>query len=722
MNPDMIQDDPGQWFLGEVDFDATKEHFTRLQPIAIVAEDGSKWEKLASNLQSRFPKRGLVCWFEAPSGTRKHMLVEFQATPNPSFDDVKRPDRQDKLQIRTAKAAVEVIEVGCSESRLREELTGEGIALDAPPVCRGIFKISAERWIGPFELVQRKGGYWGLQAGADLEAIPVYTRPPAAASSLSVDGKQRMLLVASAWTLTSPRLANWLPDVDVLRGVLKRLHKLDVDRFKELHLTYAAFEAYINAVAEAKLLPDQQLSREQAKAERVKELRAQLPLASEVVEEIVAALGKFDAVRKRFDERLGALALERKEDLDTRIAAERIELEKLQAAVAAAGVERVKLEKQIAASRKALSAELLEAEEVMRERLNKIREAPIRAVTEMLATSALLPSLIESNRRPRRAASALTASSFSEPAPVEEPTKVVTNISQALLDAGVALDSMFPLLGAFVGGLLPVCAGDAAATALRRIGRSLCGGEVWCLPVSPIATSLQDILAGTGLAGQRQVVGSLFDVIEAARQKPDALSLCVLEGIDLAPTDGYLIPLVGLVSDGSDGRSKSHCIPLLAADGSGSLEWPRNLLLAVTVARGRTSLPLPRTTWDVAPLFEFCWSETSTGTPSLAAGEITRVSTGRWLELRGSAERDCTSEIVVAASAKPPARVLALRLYRAAIALGAKPSDACQMIETHVLTPALASAAGSPPTGGANSLRRHFELATALISDSPTYT
>lgn len=693
-----------EWFLGSVEFDATEGQFTRLRPIARLAPDSSMCDILERDLEAVFPARGLVCWFGVPAGTRARQVVEFQISPIAAFDPKKKPD---KFQAGHVRAAVEVVEIPAEdEDRLRDSLKAGGIFLRQAPACRTLFKLAEDRWLGPFDLVSREADYWALPNGIEMEAIPMFDAPPAPTWNTRVDGVRRTFLVTVGANLAARRMLNWQSDADVLRGVLRRLHKLDVAKFQSLNLTYAALDAYVAAVENAQLLPDQQLARERARAERVKRLRAELPLAPQLVDEIVAVLEGFRSVKQRIEARVAELGRERKAEIEALSVNEQRELEHLQRETAMARQEYDAVVRELAARSEAGSAELLAAEAAMQDRLGELREAPVRVVSELLASSAVFSALLRApppNRVSRRKLYPLPKG-FAMP--LDDVHSVIAPVSSELLREGVDPSAGFPLLAAFAAGMVPVCGGNGAVAALRAVGRSLCGGQVWWLPISPVTTCLQDILSPAG-----STIAGLRELIETAHENPDELLLVVVEGINLGASDGYLLPLIEL-ADGA-ACAGAHRLPLLSLDGSEAREWPGNLLLAATVSRARISLPLPRNTWEHAPLFVFDWLAVETG--ELLSPAPTCVPAVRWRELI-AASGSASLMIAPAQSMSPNARRLAARLRAAAGVLNPE-AEAEEMSRRHVVAPALASGGREIPLEFMPSAQLHFRFAHTLISD-----
>ena len=623
-----MQKDSSEWFLGSVKWDV-KEHFTRLHPIATISPD-LKVEEIGDDLTERFPMRGDVSWFHAPLGMRGHTLVEFRAEPNPKFDPARGPD---EFEVREFRVSVEAFSLPWFESQLRNALNADGVPLPRSPAGPCVLNVMEGRWFGPLVLVENKPGLWRLRPDGELlEAVPVFDEPPNMAR-VRIDGEMRTVLIMAGSEIIAPRVANLQLDIDVLNSVLRRLRKLDISRFNKLGLTYAAFEAYVEAVANADLLPGQ-LAIERARAERVKELSAKLELGPKLIEEIMVELQKFDPIKLRLAERVGELVEERKHEIDAHLIRAKSELDRLQVEIVNAGTERADLVKLIESQKKQAVSDLLTIDEAMRDKVRDLREAPGRAVAELLSSSALFRVLLRGDEPSGGEAKILSSAVDPNCVVVHDLSAVRESVAGEFIGAGVALESMFALLAAFVAGLTPICSGDAAQEALRAVARAVCGGNAWWLPVSPVTTSLQDVLAPAskqpGLG-----VGGPGDVLEAALQRPDELVLAVLESVDLAPTDCFVPPLLEFAQISPNTRSGR--VPMMARDGIGVCAWPRNMLLAFTITRSLTSLRMPRRVAELAPLLNFDWTSISLET-ALAARNLVRVAVAPWREVQITAE------------------------------------------------------------------------------------
>lgn len=685
-----------EWFLGSVEFDVIKKQFTRLRPVARSAANSVSWEQNDRELREAFPTQGLACWFNAPLGLHKHQIVEFQAAAIPGFDGTSKPDKFQVIQPHYP--IIEVIEPPLNdEDSLRQALKAEGLALKRPPIGRVIFRVSETCWLGPFDLIPREDGRWALPAEVKFDAVPSFDAPPVPLSEVRIDGTKRTILLTRGCPVTARQFLNWQSDAEVLRSMLKRLHKLDPAAFKSVGLAYAALDAYIVAASNASLLPDQQI-RERALVERVKRLRHDLPVAMQLVDEIVDMLALFGTVKQRIEARMAELGKERKAEIDERIAAETQLLEHLQRQTAAARQEHDALAKQVAAKRKAAERDFVATDAAMQEKLNQLREAPARAVADLLASSSVFAALLPGSITEKAPRSRLRVAP-AEGVVLQNAQSTIDALTARLMSEGIDPSSALPLLAAFASGMVPIVGGDAAEEALRVVGQCLCAGHSWSVTVSPATVSLADLLMPSAGA-----LTGLREIIDAAYAHPDELLLAVIEGIDLGASEGYLLPLLALpLGD------------LLPAAGEGEARsWPENLLLAATVSRARLAQPLPRRTWERVPLFLFSWLASI---PSLAqtALPLARVAMSNWRTFRQS--NGALAPSAHRFSATPPAHRLADRLYSAIVAL--QPSaEAETPIRTHVLAPACASAASDLPLEFPPSARAHFDCAKALISEN----
>jgi len=141
-------------------------------------------------------------------------------------------------------------------------------------------------------------------------------------------------------------------------------------------------------------------------------------------------------------------------------------------------------------------------------------------------------------------------------------------------DLGLS-DAQNALLTIAHSGLLPVACGGFAAECVHGLLRGVVAGRGvwWHCPAEASATT--DVLSNARVS----------NAIRQARNHSDKLFAIVLEGIDRAPTESYLEPLLII---------RALDLPLV----EDSQPWPDNLLLFATVTcGGQTVLPVSPGVW-----------------------------------------------------------------------------------------------------------------------------
>jgi hypothetical protein len=93
----------------------------------------------------------------------------------------------------------------------------------------------------------------------------------------------------------------------------------------------------------------------------------------------------------------------------------------------------------------------------------------------------------------------------------------------------------------------------------------------------------------------------LRDLLEWSHANRELLSLVVLDGISLAPTDGYLVPILTWLSSAWSGAD-ARLFPIGGRSGDGQrryslLRWPSNVLVAATLGEGLATIPPSVNVW-----------------------------------------------------------------------------------------------------------------------------
>jgi hypothetical protein len=97
----------------------------------------------------------------------------------------------------------------------------------------------------------------------------------------------------------------------------------------------------------------------------------------------------------------------------------------------------------------------------------------------------------------------------------------------------------------------------------------------------------------------------LLDAVLAA-SKNQGFSLVILEGVNRGATEGFLPQLMRFARGEADPLTLFHPTSVAADDpyrSIGAIQWPKNLLLAVTLVEGAATLPVTPLAWAAGALF-----------------------------------------------------------------------------------------------------------------------
>ena len=211
--------------------------YASIEPVVESDPTGAAWVGPLRDTTSRFPKRGLVHWHDAPLGLQVGSLWRFSIDEHPFAG---RGDRPEQYQLEDPQEPIEVIDLrGWSDDvSLRSNITGDGIPLSPPPLARRILLwLASGVFVGP--LLLKPGtdpGLWALDAPEshrDAARMPVYRLPATEINPVPLDGGR--------W-FVSPRLElgqsagiqNWMSDAQVARSILGRLRKMNPDLVKAI--------------------------------------------------------------------------------------------------------------------------------------------------------------------------------------------------------------------------------------------------------------------------------------------------------------------------------------------------------------------------------------------------------------------------------------------------------------------------------------------------------
>ena len=211
------------------------------------------------------------------------------------------------------------------------------------------------------------------------------------------------------------------------------------------------------------------------------------------------------------------------------------------------------------------------------------------------------------------------------------------------------------LHAAFVAGCVPILAGANALQALEIYASLITGNRLLWIPVSPVTLEPGDLFGKADPATKRFIPhpAGLVDLLLDAKSKTDNLYLVVLDGINRAPTNSYLEPVLSCytsVWSGSSTRNLPIIHPSLVGEGDpysliSQFNWPGNVLLAATIGEGIT-IPPARSLWSFATLINVDLYQSEgeiLQSRHNSKGNVFYVSTETWKKWQSKAAAiDCT--------------------------------------------------------------------------------
>lgn len=715
-----------------------------LRPLMASSEDRRLWEQDFSDVTRRkevFPNAGYVSWLYPDAEAEDGTLWQFEITDQPTYFDHPDDPWRDRFMVSTgtAKRAYPVLDVEDlgGEVQGRELLTTQGIQFPKGTACPCIIRVERTLWsVPPLRFVKNGelDNRWVLDLSNSTSIRCVRWEPPAEPIGCG-DNSPRLFLPPDARPDGPAHLRDWTPDAALLVRVLRNLRKFDRQYADSLALTERAISRLGDVLA-GPAPSAQDLEFEQGRVRRMKDFIGRLKTAHEIAKAAADALDNGplaeEIARKKEDildeERKTAKSKAEAEVADVRRqrdeVAERISEHKLKLA---------SLEQEIEV-KKADQRALVERLEVdLTRRVDEAMGKP----EELLASVALIRAVMGSPDRGRETTSRAGPASSPAPGPRREgvactsEAELLAALQKTLLRGDNPRAYARPLHSSFLAGAVPLLAGSRAYEVLFAYAQCVTGGTICWVPVSPTFLDPADLLGRADPSSGRFVPhpSGLLDLLLRARTD-DRLHLVVLDGVNRAPVDSYLIPLLACRAGTQGGRDRSY--PLLGVSGfdstlsvpeDGRITWPPNVLLAGTLSLGSSGLPLARETWHHATLLLCDAVEpgpelevfASTHPDARGAGGTSEpawvVSLPTWTEWRTSCvSRDltpCTQVLAKIAKDSPLpryARDLALRFFSAAKGQG---DDALAIGDTlaHCILPVLA---GQPD-----------EL-TALLDDAKT--
>lgn len=621
--------------------------FAKVAPLLRSSQDRKRWEGAVTNPVEEFPARGQVFWHDAPLGLDAGSYWSFEPAEQPNFDG---DERSEQYRVENVEPTIEIIDLRNlgSESDLRRLTTQEGIRTDPLPLTsKVLIRISEEVWVGPVEIrPSTANGTWRIAPDENLVSLDCRRLPDSSVQPVSLHGP-RLILTPSHDLGRHSGYLNWTSDVDLAKGVLRRLRKLDRAAVEASGATDAIFQKYIAALQRAELL-GKDLRQELGRAERVRELRDIVAGNTELLQEAVASLMKSDEVREELKFRKERVYRRIRARQQRRVQAElesnAAELHVVRSRVEEGIRELHDLEAKLEGKRTELDQTISRFEGELTRRLHELTAIPERAFAELAITRAFVnPGVHTSTEgadrsdRSRIRAVSVEASTAS----LSDRSETMSAVAQSFQATEFSPFLGLYLHAAFLAGAVPVLTGPKAYGALMAYASAVAGGRLLWIPVPSSAFEPQDLLGRPDPTFRRIVPhpGGLLETLTL--RAGEALSVIVLEGFNRAPVESYLMPLLEVHHDAGTARG-GRTIPVFSGEvdpgdpfqAYSRVQWRPEALLAMLPVAGTAVLPVPASFWRHAILIDTERFVSDEEPPTADGQKTSQVDPDRWVAWR----------------------------------------------------------------------------------------
>lgn len=641
--------------------------FAFVSPTHSWSEMDRQWKTIADVLQE-FPTRGNLIWLDLPAETPSAgSLWFFRREENP------RQGATNRYRVHDPEEVFEIIDLRQhGDEGARAILTEVGLFLQSPPTSRVYIWFERRFALGPVSLVHAdRPNFWRLDPNTYHEPIDVVEIEPDPIA-VGIDPK-RSRLVMPPYCRPQPtgEQVDWAPDTVVLERAIKLLKRIGPELWEKLSLSERIIE---------EMVADFRLDEESdglvgLRLRRLKRARAildSLRLTKNEAERLTRELCEVPVIAHRLEAvqetaRSEALMAAEKEAAKLRQAALReaehirqeaeTEAAAIRAASDQARAELDRLTAEIEHKRAELMAQADALDTELESRLSNLLSRPERLLADVailrVASRLWNGAMIDQKSH----ASALTnghdASSLHrqrppfpwdddlvEPVLLNDEEEFWQTLRSVIRRQGGSRDDAVLLHASFLSGAMPILAGPNAYETLDVYATVATGGRLLWLPISPSTLEPGDLFGRSDSVSGRFIphAGGLLDLLLHASSTED-LFLVVLDGINRAPVEAYLLPLLSCYADswrGGGGRTLPIAHPYTLDPKSpyaaaAWLRWPRNVLLAATLVKGTAVLPMPVDLWCFATRIDVAYTGgLLDGAGYLSKSEIRHVPLETW--------------------------------------------------------------------------------------------
>lgn len=662
-----------------------------IEPLFRSSDDQKNWLGPVENAIEEFPGRGFINWHDAPIGLEEGAYKQFEVEPHPHYKE--GDPSKEAFQATKIDYPSEVIDLRGfgEESTIRALLCSKGALLGCSPLVKRVFLwVSDEKIIGPVNLSKRPGTKsWIFSESQNLIQMRCWKPKSKWIQGIEINGKRLLLAPDQKNPGEFIRLETWEPDEVLAKRLLKRLRKLDRELPMALGFTDKVFDAYMAVVEKSGLLGSTS-AHELNYCERIKDIFAAIELNKSLLDEAADVCFTISTVKQEMEEKAKKeyekKLSENKALLEIDLATKKQEIREAEIDLEEKKSLQASLQARIAIAEQKLAEQVGHFETELTERLRKVAEKPGQLFAEMAFYEAICSAVRPASSTAARKAPRQKAIALPEAPAMQEPTALVGDLSQRLLNIGISPQVGQALHCALSSGTVPVVIGHDGLDVIRSYADCISGGVLHWIPVGGTLFEPADLLGRVDPYSHSFVPhqGGLLDLL---LDDSDAVHLVVLDGFNRASADGYLLPLLQLLRDAADGHGRLT-IPLvppgMARDGdpygaAQRVAWSPNVLLVMRPTAGTSVLPLPRELWAHCILID---TEPAAGMVESPPKQATRVSKREWKKwfvraLSLSVPIEKLSEHPKTRAPLPRGiRRKVERIYGAGVALGLKPARA----------------------------------------------
>lgn len=591
----------GEVLVGVVETTKTdkKQHqIAHVRPLVRIT--GKSYREVDSE---EFPSLGKVIWFNARSAAEDAlMLFRVEETSEGPIGHPFKYKVTDEPE--PAHEVVDLTKFGSPED-VRLALT---VGLKGLRHSPGRFLLLCESvgLVGPVKLVSDANGL--KLDEPHLDRLACYSASRFDLITVSCRGQQRVVL-RSGVLRTPDGYVDWDDDKAVLRRCITWAVNHVQQTGEDRQLTNRVIDKAAEALARAGSASDRSL--EHYRLGRARQILENSKLAHDLAISTVETLKKTPALSLELNKLREEAKAEGRAQLEADLQTESDALKEAREEYDKLLDEINTSTEQLAELKKRIDTEVNEVEAEVAKRVDEVLKKPAAFLAEVsllravLHTSSEMTGVASPSGSPPVSRIALEWRKNTQE--IRERGEFRKSLVEGFKSFGVAPSISVRVHAAFTARLLVVLSGPQARRTLEAYAHVVCGGRIFYYHASPSLLEPSELFGKVDVRRRCFVAHSanLLDVLEAARRS-SSFCLVGIEGANRGPTESYLLPLLDYI--GSDRKYQLFHPASVRADDpyqvDASVSWPENVLLALTVVEGATTLPITPELWTRAVLID----------------------------------------------------------------------------------------------------------------------